>query len=104
MMLPEGLIRFVKLSDGSSSSVAVHGWQGVHSIDWSFDSKKAIVAASSPNGASVVLSIDLKGNTRKLLTAPPNLPIMWSLPSPNGQYQAVMVKAGQNDVWLVENF
>jgi hypothetical protein len=104
MILPEGLIRFVKLSDGSSRSVAVYGWQGLHSIDWSFDSKTVIVAASSANGASVVLSIDLKGNTRKLLTAPRNLSIVWSLPSPNGQYQAVMGKAGQNDVWLVENF
>jgi Tol biopolymer transport system component len=104
MMLPEGSIRFFKLSDGSSRSVAVHGWQGLHSIDWSFDSKTVIVAASSSNGASVVLSVDLKGNTRKLLTAPANLPIVWSLPSPNGQYQAVMGKAGQNDVWLVENF
>ena len=103
-MFPEAHIRFFELATGATYDVAVNGWRGLHSVDWSPDSKTVIVAARSNDGASVLLEIDLRGSARQLLTAPRNVPVVWSVASLMDVIGPLWPTSAQNKVWMVENY
>jgi hypothetical protein len=97
-------VRFLSVDSGSFYDVAVHGWMGLHGVDWSPDSQTVFLAASAPGLPGVLLQMDLHGNAHELISTLGKAPIWWGIPSPNGKYQAVLLAVGENNVWMLENF
>jgi serine/threonine protein kinase len=95
-------IRLLSLTGGSDCEVEVKGWPFITSIDWSPDGKGFHCVSHSPQG-NTFLYVDLKGNAQVLWQSKAG-GVDWSIPSPDGRYLAIMVRAENENVWMVEGF
>lgn len=103
-LLPNGLYHVYELAAGKSFEFSVKGWKGLHTVMWSPDSKTILSAVSTPDGGTALIEVDLHGNARPVLVSANNIPLVWSIPSPDGRSLAIMAPIGENNVFLIENF
>jgi hypothetical protein len=97
-------VTFLTVKDKSTHEVALPGWASLQGGDWLADGKGVMLAATTQNGASVILAISVKGDRRLLLEGGPSERYWWSLPSPDGLHAAVEKITGENNVWMMDNF
>ena len=102
--MPQGDPQFqlVSLVDSSVRSISVHDCHRINFIDWATDSKSLWVGGSQL-GKSVLLNVDLHGNSRLMLSEN-NMNLGWAIPSPDGRRLALWKDSGSLNVWLIENF
>lgn len=96
----EPRIRLVPLNGGQESTITIHGWAGVSSLDWAADSK-SIWSASSVEDENALLNIDLQGNAR-VVWRPKKKSVYWAIPSRDGRYLALHVGSSSANVWMLE--
>jgi Tol biopolymer transport system component len=97
-------VTFMTVKDKSTHEVALPGWASLQGGDWLADGKGVMLAATAQNGASVILAISAKGDRRLLLEGGRSERYWWALPSPDGLHAAVEKVAGENNVWMMDNF
>ena len=100
----KGQVRFVSIDPGIAKDVVVRDWPILRGADWSADGKLVLSASVSPNGAPVILGIDMEGNAKVLLEENRSNPFGWVIPSPDGKYGALSVSTGESNVWISENY
>lgn len=111
---PDGSQRAVLLNDpetillrststGETRKLAVKGWVGMVSIDWSADGKSLLIPWNNYKGESALLKVALDGKVSVLLRSK-GLHIGWAVPSPDGNYLAINQRLRTGNVWAVENF
>ena len=97
-------IRLLSLSGGPESEITVKGWPNLGGdLEWSADGKGLYCASSSPQ-ASTLLYVDLKGNAKPLWEKKGPVGVVWSIPSPDGRYLAIMGVVYNSNVWMLEGF
>jgi WD40 repeat protein len=102
--------------DGSPvRHLTVSGRKTLQSVNWTADGKGFLVS-SAANGGSVLLLVDLQGDSRVLWEAsiaPWNVPLAhrlggpsgpWAVPSPDGRHLAIHKFDVSANMWLMENF
>jgi serine/threonine protein kinase len=100
---PRILIRLLSLSGGSDREITVKGWSHITSLDWSPDGKGLHCVSVSPQG-STLLYVDMRGNARVLWQYKGGSGPIWSVPSPDGRYLAILAHVNNENVWMVEGF
>jgi len=101
---PQRKISFVDVRDKSSREVNLKGSPRLQGMDWTADGTALFVTRWAANGAAEVLGVDPRGNLRVLLEGDKGSWYWWVIPSPDGRYGALQAMAGENNVWMVENF
>jgi eukaryotic-like serine/threonine-protein kinase len=100
-------IRLLSLSGGSDREIVAKGWPNLSfwSLHW-FPNGKGLYCASRPLQAmgGTILSVDLKGNARVLWQYTSNYGAIWGIPSPDGRYLAMVGRAFNSSVWMLEGF
>jgi len=97
-------VTVVQVKDKSTREIELKQWPHVSAIDWAADGKSLLVRAVSLDGVPVVLEVGLAGNQRVVLEGNKQTQLWWIIPSPDGRYAALEEVAGENNVWMVENF
>jgi Tol biopolymer transport system component/DNA-binding winged helix-turn-helix (wHTH) protein len=91
----------VSLNGGPTRTIPVRDCHRINFIDWAADGKTLWVGGSQL-GKSVLLSVDLHGNSKPMLTES-NMNLGWAIPSPDGRRIALWKDSGSLNVWLLEN-
>jgi DNA-binding winged helix-turn-helix (wHTH) protein/Tol biopolymer transport system component len=99
-----GRIQFISLATDRRRDVLVKDWPVLGSASWSADGRSLMVTSLSPDGQSVILDVDMRGNAHVLLESDLHAKIYGVIPSPDGHYLALNLVTGENNVWMVENF
>jgi DNA-binding winged helix-turn-helix (wHTH) protein/Tol biopolymer transport system component len=100
----ESKVTFMATSDKRTHDVELKEWASVNSIYWTGDSKSVYVVAQTANGTDAVLEVEPSGNHRVVLEGDNHTHIWWAHKSPDGQRAFIEEVAGENNVWMVENF
>lgn len=96
-------VTMVEVNDKSTREIELKQWPHVSAIDWAADGKSLFVRAVSLDGAPVVLDVGPSGN-HVVLEGNKQTQLWWIIPSPDGRFAALEEVAGENNVWMVENF
>jgi Tol biopolymer transport system component len=99
---PRIQILLLSLSDGSDREITVKGWPFISTLEFSPDGQGFYCASYSPRG-STFLYLDLQGNVRALWQYKGGGHV-WSLPSPDGRYLAIMAPVINANAWMLEGF
>jgi Tol biopolymer transport system component/DNA-binding winged helix-turn-helix (wHTH) protein len=99
---PEGPYQILSLHGDELQQITVKGWRSVQSCDWSADSKGLFVSAPTAQG-SVLLYVDLRGNSRVVWEQPVALDT-YARPSPDGRHLAIQGRTVDGNIWMMENF
>jgi Tol biopolymer transport system component/DNA-binding winged helix-turn-helix (wHTH) protein len=97
----EPRIRLISLDGAPERSLSIHGWPGIASLDWAFDSK-SLWASTPGEKENALLRIDLRGNVR-VVWRPKNATVGWAIPSRDGKYVALNVHSGSANVSMLEH-
>jgi Tol biopolymer transport system component len=95
-----GRIRVLRVATGESSEILVEDVP--EALTWSADGKSVLMTARRGH-SSVLLRIDLDGQTRMLWNMDARY-IDSPRPSPDARYLVVGVSSIETDTWLIENF
>lgn len=95
-----GRIQLLSLATRQIREIVVKGWAELRNVDWSADGRTLFVPATKDQRTVALLEIDTRGNAWELLDGP----LGWAIPSPDRRYLAFMQLAGENNVWMVDNF
>jgi Tol biopolymer transport system component/DNA-binding winged helix-turn-helix (wHTH) protein len=98
----EPQFQLVSLADSSVRTIPVRDCHRINFIDWAADGKSLWIGGSQL-GKSVLLNVDLHGNS-KLMLSENNMNLGWAIPSPDGRRLALWKDSGSLNVWLLENF
>jgi eukaryotic-like serine/threonine-protein kinase len=96
-------ISLASLSGGTDREIKVKNWPNISGLDWSADGKGLYCGSVSPQDATLVY-VDLKGNARVLWQYKAGGGDIWSVPSPDGRYLAIMGRVVNSNVWMLEGF
>jgi Tol biopolymer transport system component len=99
----EGRIRLLSLKSGTTTDLAVRGWNGLGFVDWSLDGNALFVSSWTPQDTTL-LRVDLDGNAHVLWHQRLNFLGTKGIPSPDGRHLAVAVFTTDSNAWMVENF
>jgi len=99
----EGRIRLLSLKSGTTTDLAVRGWNGFGFVDWSLDGNALFVSSWTPQDTTL-LRVDLDGNAHVLWHQRLNFLGTTGIPSPDGRHLAVAVFTTDSNVWMIENF
>jgi eukaryotic-like serine/threonine-protein kinase len=95
-------VRLLSLASGSDQEITVKGGPYFSGLDWSADGKGLYVGSVSSQ-ARTLLYVDLKGNARALVQYKP-AGLIWGLPSPDGNYLAILNDSTDSNMWMLEGF
>jgi hypothetical protein len=97
-------IRFLSLKTGAARDVLVKDWQLMNG-DWSADGKSLFMPSFTSKGVPVVLNVNEEGKAEVVLEDGANTGFWCLIQSPDGRHAIVgEVVAGDNNVWMVDNF
>jgi Tol biopolymer transport system component len=105
--LTEAPIQIVSTAGQETKQLNAAGWNSIENLHWAAGGK-GLYSASRTVGSSVLLYLDLQGNTR----------LMWEqkgtmgnesagtsgIPSPDGRHIAMMGYAYNANLWMLEDF
>ena len=103
VMTREGRIRMLSLKSGVTTDLAVKGWSGLWSIEWSADGN-ALFVSSQKHQDTTLLRVDLRGEASVLWHQKLNFEGTQGKPSPDGRHLAVAAWTTDSNVWMIENF
>jgi Tol biopolymer transport system component len=103
VMTREGRIRLLSLKSGVTTDLAVRGWNGLWSVDWSADGNALFVSSKTPQDTTL-LRVDLRGEARALWHQKLNFMGTKGIPSPDRRHLAVAGWTTDSNVWMIENF
>jgi Tol biopolymer transport system component len=97
----EGRIRLLSLKSGTTTDLAVKGWDSFWEVDWSADGDALFVSSNTPQDTTL-LRVDLMGEAR----------VLWhqkvggakGVPSPDGRHLAAAGWTTDSNAWMIENF
>jgi dipeptidyl aminopeptidase/acylaminoacyl peptidase len=98
----EGRIRLLSLQGEPERVIAVKGWTGINSVDWTADGKGFLVSSQSPT-SSTLLHVDMEGRATPLWEQRGGWRT-WAVAAPNGRDVAIMGMTSRGNVWMIENF
>jgi Tol biopolymer transport system component/DNA-binding winged helix-turn-helix (wHTH) protein len=110
------VIRLLSLEDAKERRIALPGWAGIATLDWSADGKSLWATAFttsettsglwttgfSATGAWTLLKVDLSGKVTPVLRES-KMNLGWAIPSPDGTKLAIWKASGTSNVWLAES-
>ncbi len=102
----QGKIEIMSLNDQIWHEISLPAsWQQLQTVAWAADGKSLFVTCWEPD-SSDLLQVRLNGKVTRLLH---NGHSQWQwvanpLPSPDGKYLALQVRAWDSNVWMLENF
>ena len=103
VMTREGRIQLLSLKSGVTTDLAVRGWSGFWSVDWSADGNSLFVSSQTPQDTTL-LRVDLRGEASALWHQKLNFMGTIGIPSPDGRHLAVAYYTTDSNVWMIENF
>jgi hypothetical protein len=80
----------------------VKGWESLDAVNWTSNGKGFLVSSRNQN-ASVLLHVDLLGNSHVLWKQEGGL-FTFGTPSPDGRHLAMLGWTLNNNMWMMENF
>jgi Tol biopolymer transport system component len=92
----------LSLSAQSAQEITIRGWTSLLNMDWAPDGKGLFTSARL-QGSSVLLYVDLKGNTHTLWEQRGSLGT-WGASSPDGRHLALSGWTVNANLWTMENF
>jgi len=95
-----GRIQLFSLASHRSHAIVVKGWAELRNVDWSADGRTLFVPATKDERTVALLEIDTQGNAWELLHGP----LGWAIPSQDSRYLAFTQFAGENNVWMIQDF
>lgn len=98
----QGKILLRSVTTRKTREMAVKGWTGLFSVDWSADGKSLFVARQDNDGEYALLNVTLDGKGFVLLRS--RNCIMWAIPAPDGNLLAIPEQTSTTNAWVVENF
>jgi hypothetical protein len=101
----EGHIQLLALDGHRERDIRVKGWPGFTGYSWAPDGKGIYCGTMRPQGATL-LYVDLDGKAQVLWEQKGATGGFgtWGVPSPDGQYLAIMSEAMDSNLWMLENF
>jgi serine/threonine protein kinase len=103
VMTREGRIRLLSLKSGVTTDLAVRGWNGFWSVDWSADGN-ALFVSSQTRQDTTLLRVDLRGEASALWQQKLNFLGTKGIQSPDRRHLAVTGWTTDSNVWMIENF
>ena len=82
--------------------ISVKGWKSIDAVIWTTNGKGLLVSSRTQN-ASVLLHVDLLGNTNVLWKQEGGL-LTFATPSPDGRHLAMLGWNLNSNIWMMENF
>jgi VCBS repeat-containing protein len=95
-------ISLLSLNSGSSKEITVNGADNADSVVWTQSGKGLLVSSRIP-GASVLLHVDLAGNSRQLWKKDGGIGT-FGIPSPDGRHLAMLSWTLNSNIWEMEKF
>ena len=95
-----GRIQILDTAERPKRMVSVKGGMILQSIEWAADSSGWFVASQE---GSTLYFVDLSGRTKTIYTQPP-ASLLWSVPSPDGKYLAIMSSTFESNLWSITSF
>lgn len=103
VMTREGRIRLLSLKSGTTTDLAVRGWNSFGEVDWSADGNALFVSSQTPQDTTL-LRVDLEGNAHALWHQRLNFMGTKGIPSPDGRHLAVAGYTTDSNAWMIEDF
>ncbi len=103
VMTREGRIRLLSLKSGTTTDLAVRGWNSFGEVDWSADGNALFVSSQTPQNATL-LRVDLEGDAHALWHQRLNFLDTKGIPSPDGRHLAVAGWTTDSNAWMIEDF
>jgi Tol biopolymer transport system component len=103
VMTREGRIRLLSLKSGVTTDLAVRGWNGLWSVDWSADGN-ALFVSSQTLQVTTLLRVNLRGEASALWQQKLNFMGTKGIQSPDGRHLAVAGWTTDSNAWMIENF
>jgi eukaryotic-like serine/threonine-protein kinase len=99
---PAGPIQILSLRGQPPQAIQVQGSNAMQALNWASDGK-GLYVANAAHGGSVLLYVDLKGDTRSLWE---NHGGNWAigLPSPGRRHLVIQGSDVSSNIWMLENF
>ena len=98
----EGRIQILSLNGRAPQEITVKGWNSLTNAVWTADGKGLFVASLKEEG-SVLMGVDLQGNTRILWEHTGGVGT-YAVPSPVGRHLAMIGWTLDSNIWMMENF
>ncbi|MGA7410631.1 MAG: protein kinase [Bryobacteraceae bacterium] len=95
-------IHLISVAGRVTDTIAPQGFEGRRYLAWR-DDGRGLLSSTQAEGSSLLLSIDLNGETRVLWREPGGLKA-YGVPSRDGRHLAIMSLRGTDNVWMLENF
>jgi hypothetical protein len=83
-------------------NLLVKGWENLDAVNWENNCKGLLVSSRVQN-ASVLMRVDLLGNSHVLWKQEGGL-FTFATPSPNGRHLAMLGWSMNSNIWMMENF
>ncbi len=97
-------LHLVELPGGAVRELAVPGWSGFMSVNWTLDGNALYLTTWSPEKGAALLLVDLQGRPRVLLQRSVSYALRSPVPSPDGRWLAFRLESPEGNAWLLENF
>jgi serine/threonine protein kinase len=98
----EGAISLLSLMGLPRRKLLVKGWENLDAVNWENNCKGLLVSSRVQN-ASVLMRVDLLGNSHVLWKQEGGL-FTFATPSPNGRHLAMLGWSMNSNIWMMENF
>jgi hypothetical protein len=102
--IPGSTITFMTVRDKSTYTVELQGLAKPITIDWTGDGRSVYVVAQTSNGTDEVVEVEPSGKSHVVLENDNHTHLWWAIQSPDGRHALIQEVAGENNVWVVDNF
>jgi Tol biopolymer transport system component len=100
---PAGPVYILSVRGPAVQQINVKGWDNLQEFTWASDGKGLFVVANV-RGASVLLYVDLQGNSHVLRENTGATGDILAFPSPDGRHLAIQSRTMSGNMWMMENF
>jgi len=97
-----GPLHILSFDGKPSLKINVNGWKNLDSVAWAANGK-ALYSSSRTQRGSVLLHVDLAGNSQVLWTQDGGNGT-YAIPSPDGRHLAIKSWMLDSNIWMMENF
>ena len=98
---PEGPIQILSLRGQPTQVIPAKGLNGMQSLNWAADGRALFISSGTKEG-SVLLHVDLQGNTIVVWKCVAGR--CFGVPSPDGRHLAIYSEKRSANMWMMENF
>ena len=103
VMMSEGRIRLLSLKSAVTTDLALRGWNGLWSVDWSADGNALFVSSQTPLDTTL-LRVDLRGDASALWHQKFDFLGTKGIQSPDRRHLAVAGYTTDSNAWMIANF